>query len=175
MKKYMLLALMFAAPAANARVFNAVAPSTSTSQSAIDSYLSTLWNDTLASPNFHLLDNATTAYCRDVIHGRDLGCATSSLYQKDYVSADFGIAGSQQTPNGGPTTYSGFPMLAVNFHFGQLLAARIPKIGSMAAQLGASGSVMSNMTVGGWAARDFNRGQYVGGFFTGFKFGNVQN
>lgn len=136
------------------------------------------WTQFTASPNFHNLDNATAGYFYDFINKQNIAGITTSVYQKNYVSADWGVAG-EKTPNGsssGANAYSGFPVVAVNFHAGQLLAAKYPQILTLAANLGVKdSSVLSNATAGGWAARDFNAGVWRGGVFTALKFGAVPN
>jgi hypothetical protein len=136
------------------------------------------WTQFTASPNFHNLDNATAGYFYDFINKQNIAGITTSVYQKNYVSADWGVAG-EKTPNGsssGANAYSGFPLVAVNFHGGQLLAAKYPQVVTLVTSLGVKdGSILTNATAGGWAARDFNAGVWRGGVFTAFKFGAVSN
>lgn len=136
------------------------------------------WDRLTASPNFHLLDNATVGYCYDAIHKQGLGCATTSVYQKYYISADLGAAGGK-APNSASSniqSYQGFPIFALNFHAGQLFAAKVPEFDKVVSQFGdKNASLAQNCVVGGWFARDFHEGWWRGGAFASFKFGTVTN
>ncbi len=138
-----------------------------------DTLLGSAWTSLYESSSFHLLDNATPAYFYDAIHKESLAGVSTSLYynSKAYTSLDFGVAGGSSS---GTSNVVGFPLIAINFHAGSLIVAKSPVVASLVEASGASSSpVLSNLTFGGWAARDFNAGEWRAGAFSGFRFGSV--
>lgn len=143
-----------------------------------DNLLSVVWTDIQSSSQFTFLDNAMTGYFYDALNKRSLVGVTSSIYLNTaiYTSLDFGVAGAK-TANSSSSdinSYQGFPILAGNFHAGQLLVAKVPALATLIESMGVSqSSLANNVTAGGWGGRDFFNGVWSAGFFTGFRFGST--
>lgn len=157
---------------APAPVAESVAPAGPT---ATDNKLKLTWNWLTDNGNaVHLLDNGTAASLYDFNKKEWLGGAMTALYSPKMtvkgvamqpLSADLGVAQSLEQGR------SAFPFLAVRFHGKELLAQSND---SIKAFFDNRQNLLRYLTLGGWAARDWNIGDYRYGGFMGAeaKFGN---
>lgn len=125
-----------------------------------DSKLKEVWNTLSSKENFHLLDNATPSSYYDFNKKEWLAGATSTLYKVQHVSFDVGIAKSIEQGQ------QAFPTTAIKFHGGEILSAN-SRVQDLMATFGLNQGLLQYATGGGWAARDFNIGDYRYGAFLG--------
>lgn len=133
-----------------------------------DGKLKLAWNYMTDGGNaFHFLDNGTAASLYDFNRREWLGGVMTALYQPIVhvrghearpFSFDVGIVKSLEAGN------AAFPFGAVRFHGRDMLAKTSPTVQNF---FNARSNLLKYLTCGGWAARDWNIGEYRYGGFIG--------
>lgn len=136
-------------------------------QTENDSKMKAMWNWTTDNGNaLHFLDNGTAASLYDFNRKEWLGGVMSSLYKPQMsfkgmvahpLSLDVGVVKSIEQG------HAAFPFGAVRFHGREMLANNE----KVKAFFESRQNLIKYLTCGGWAARDWNIGDYRYGGFIG--------